>query len=248
MINCQLLLLVIAAATTTDAPPASISHRAEAAFGRLDYTEAVSLYREALSPQHEMAWLEFNLGTSALADNQFGQGLLHLRRAQVLAPRSEGVRHNLNVARERRQDVLDERETSLLTRWMASSVGRLTPTERRLAWGLSLALAAAAAGALRRKIAWVAWLLSAPLFALNIALPTAIFILERELDRAAVVVADELVVRASTHPDSLVRFRLHAGAEVEVRDALEDWVRVRLDPRRDGWTHRQGLCRVLLKS
>ena len=51
----------------------------------------------------------------------------------------------------------------------------------------------------------------------------------------AVVVPQEIEARTGPDPEAVVRFKLHAGTEVEVRDQRQDWLRIALPDGQQGW-------------
>ena len=58
-----------------------------------------------------------------------------------------------------------------------------------------------------------------------------------ELDptRVAVVLPREIDARAADQEESVVRFKLHAGSEVLVRDERGGWLRIALPDGEQGW-------------
>jgi len=54
-------------------------------------------------------------------------------------------------------------------------------------------------------------------------------------ERIAVVVPSEVEVRTGPGADALVRFKLHAGSEVAVREQREGWARIELPDGKQGW-------------
>jgi hypothetical protein len=53
--------------------------------------------------------------------------------------------------------------------------------------------------------------------------------------RVAVVVPREVDARSGLHQDTVVRFKLHAGSEVRVREEREGWLRIVLPTGDQGW-------------
>jgi SH3-like domain-containing protein len=53
--------------------------------------------------------------------------------------------------------------------------------------------------------------------------------------RVAVVVPREIDARAANQGDSVVRFKLHAGSEVMLREQQGDWLRIALPSGEQAW-------------
>ncbi len=64
---------------------------------------------------------------------------------------------------------------------------------------------------------------------------TSLVMHELEPTRVAVVLPREIEARAGNQKESVVRFKLHAGSEVLVRDQSEGWLRIALPSGEQGW-------------
>lgn len=92
-----LLLLMASPALAGGAVPAEFS-RANEAYARGDYQQAVGLY-EALAAQDAPAALYYNLGNAYFKSGRIGKAVLNYERARRRAPRDGDVRHNLRHLR-----------------------------------------------------------------------------------------------------------------------------------------------------
>ncbi|MGB6994831.1 MAG: SH3 domain-containing protein, partial [Thermoanaerobaculia bacterium] len=57
--------------------------------------------------------------------------------------------------------------------------------------------------------------------------------------QVAVVVPQEIEARTAPDPDSVVRFKLHAGTEVQVKDRRPGWLRIVLPDGQQGWVEEE---------
>jgi SH3-like domain-containing protein len=57
--------------------------------------------------------------------------------------------------------------------------------------------------------------------------------------RIAVVVPQEVDAFTGPGDDAVVRFKLHAGSEVRVKDERDDWLRIALPDGQQGWIEHQ---------
>ena len=53
--------------------------------------------------------------------------------------------------------------------------------------------------------------------------------------QVAVILPQEISAHTAPDPESVVRFKLHAGTELRVEDQREGWLRVRLPDGQQGW-------------
>ncbi len=264
MVSCFLLLLLIqggtAAAPTERAPgetaaepalgeasaapaapqgafdPAGLFVRAAAAYDEGDYAAAAELYRRLLDGGLVDGRLDYNLGNAYLRSGQLGRAIAAYRAGRRLRPRDQDLAANLAFARRSTRDAIAPPEPSAVattlffwhyalsareTEWLLLAVNLLF-------WG------ACAASLSRRRSAawrWLAGLLLVPL----LGLAASLAVHRWAPTRVAVVVPQEIEARTAPDPEALVRFKLHAGTEVRVRDQRRGWLRIALPDGQQAW-------------
>ena len=208
-----------------------------AAYDGGDYGQASQHFQALLQAGYDSGWIYYNLGNSLLRQGALGSAVAAYRQSASRLPRQADVQANLAYARQRSIDGalppevasgwrrlffwhfgLNQQELLGLTASLNLAFWGLLAWRRRKrdahegallgSWALGLALLAVASAA-----AWHAWL---PL-------------------QVAVVVPPEIEVYSGTDRGTVVRFRLHAGTEIWVRDAHADWLRVQLADGKEGW-------------
>lgn len=215
--------------------------RANTAYINGDYHRAVVLYEEILSRGLSSVKLYYNLANSYFKEDRLGKAILFYRRALRLAPGSEDIRYNLQVAEARTKDKIERIPEFFLTKW----VRVIRHTMGCTAWSLlSLAVLACGLGLFLlyllasrltlRKAGFYGTLLAFVLFVV-----TSWFALgdRREMldDTQAVVMSTSTAVKSSPDKSATDLFVLHEGTLVEVSNRLDGWSEVTIADGKKGW-------------
>lgn len=204
-----------------------------------EYQRAIELYHGLVREIPGNGYLHYNLGNAYLRNGELGRAIAAFRRARALLPRDEEVRANLEFARKSAKDAIAPPEPSQVATTLFFWHYELAREElaaiallcNLLFWsGLGLLLVV-------RRWEPLRWLLIALLLPL-LAAGGSLAVRTLAPQRVAVVVPQE--VDAFTGPDaeSVVRFKLHAGTELEIRDTRDGWVRIALPDGQQGWLQR----------
>lgn len=229
-------LVVAPAPDLSPANAAEVFVAANAAYEQGDYDSAIRDYRVLIEMEVAGGQVHYNLGNAYLRNGELGQAVAELRRSRNLLPRNEDIRANLSFARESTKDAITPPEPSPVLSTVLFWHYRLSRAElASLAVALSLIFWALALVRLfRRESEILSWLLVGVFVVLLGTLgslvghqffsPTVAVVLPQEID-------------AFTAPDtgSVVRFKLHAGTELRVRDEREGWLRISLPDQQQGW-------------
>ncbi|MDP6977174.1 MAG: hypothetical protein QF570_01055 [Myxococcota bacterium] len=191
--------------------------------------------------------LHANLGNAALQAEHLGAAVLAYRRALLLDPDHDRASQNLEHVRGLTPDWVPRPETQSVFGSFFDWHRTMSPSERKLLAALAFALAALllAAGIASNSVAarnasllpGLVWIV---LLASMVADPSA------AAQEQGVVVGRELIVRAADSVHSPARFSrpLPIGAEVDILEARETWLRVALANGREGWVRASGVERV----
>ena len=217
---------------------AAVLIRANGAYEEGRFAQAVSLYEQVRSGGVDNGLLHYNLGNAYLRNGQLGLAIASYLRSQRLLPRNEDVAANLQFARNSTRDALTPPQPTPAMRTLFFWHFALSRPElvqvfvvvNLALWGLlSLRLfrPRLAAESLR-------WLIGA---ALLVAMLTGGSLLTHWLrpQRVAVVVPPEVDAHSELDTGSVVRFKLHAGTEVQALETRDGWVRVGLPDGEQGW-------------
>ena len=244
---CVLLLLLSCPRPLRAADLERLWQQAHAAYDAGDYPRATAAYRQILRVRPDAGWVLFNLGNSLLRDGDLGPAVAAYRQSAARLPRQADVQANLAYARQRGLDAASVPETAAVWRriffWHfgmnSSELLVLTGLSNLLFWGLLAWRRLRRVGEAVRLGSWVAG-------AALLALGASTLLRRLHPEQVAVVVPAEIEVYSGTDRATVVRFRLHAGTEMWVRDVHEGWVRVQLGDDKEGWVAATDVVRVEL--
>jgi tetratricopeptide (TPR) repeat protein len=238
------LLLLAALGATGDAraaaaplapDPTEVWVQAGAALKAGDAALAAERYRSLLDAGVVSGELYYNLGNALLRSGKLGAAIAAYRQSQRELPRDQDVRTNLAFARHQAKDAVAPPEPSAaletLFFWhygLSRHELLVSAAAVNLLFWLLLALTRRHAS---EGLRWASLALGCLLacvvgsFATRTLAPR----------RLAVVQSEEAAVHAGIGADSLVRFRLHEGAEATVLASESGWIRIALSDGNQGW-------------
>lgn len=216
--------------------PSEVFVRSNDAYEAGDHETAIDGYRSLLELQPRSGRLFYNLGNAYLRQGELGQAVAAFRHATKLRPRDQDIRANLEFARKSTRDAISPPSpspvlstiffwhfslgsTELVTACIVVNLLFWTVAAVRLFWRPSTTLN------------WLLFVLLIPLAALT----GSVFVHEVFPQSIAVVLPQEIDAHSGPSSDSVIRFKLHAGTEIEVRDRQEGWLRVELPDGQQGW-------------
>lgn len=108
------------------ASAASIAQRADSAYNKEDYVEAIKLYSDAISQDGVSSTIYYNLGNAYYRDHQLGKAIIYYERALALDPSNADARTNLNFVRTKIEDAPED-DSSFLTNLHHSISSAMSP-------------------------------------------------------------------------------------------------------------------------
>ena len=216
--------------------PGEIFVNANTAYEAGEHARAVRLYLRLLDEGFDNGRLRYNLGNAYLRNGELGRAVASYRAGHLLLPRNEDVKANLTFARKSAKDALSPPEPSPVLSTLFFWHYGLSPTETTstllvvnlLFWGLWVV----------RIFRWdselLRWLLIL-LLVLLVATGASLMAPRLLPAQVAVILPQEISAHTAPYPESVVRFKLHAGTELRVEDQREGWLRVRLPDGQQGW-------------
>lgn len=216
--------------------PEEILVAANTAYGNSEYERAAELYEQLINDGADNGHLYYNLGNAYLRAGHVGRAIAAYRAGQHRMPRNQDLAANLAFARSLTKDALAPAEVSPVLRtlfaWHYGTSMRelltVTLVVNLLFWGTLAALL------FRRESEILRWaVVGLFLILLSVGLSAAVRIVAPR--RIAVVQAPEIEVRSGTNRDTVVRFKLHEGAEANVLDLDGEWARISLPNGEQGW-------------
>lgn len=209
---------------------------ANTAYEQGDFAAAVRDYQELIDREVTQGRVYFNLGNAYLRNGELGHAVAGFRRARNLRPRDEDILANLTFARESTRDAIAPPEPSPVLSTLLFWHYRLSLAELAMMAVLlnTVFWALAIVRLFRRESEILSWMLMALLVVL--LLTAGSLIGHRFFTQpVAVVVPQEIEAFTAPDTDSVVRFKLHAGTELRVKDEREGWLRIVLPDDQQGW-------------
>lgn len=197
------------------------------------FATAAAVYDKILHSGAVSPALWFNFGNAEYKLGHAGRAIAAYRRAELLAPRDDGVRANLDFVRKQVAG------PTLHASWWQDWLGTLTLNEWAVlaagAFWLTLILFAAK----QLRPAWRSRLrgLTAGLAVVTILLCAGLgaAVAVHFSQQTAVVIAAEATARSGPFTDAQDAFKVHDGAELAVLHRRENWFQVSGGAGRIGW-------------
>lgn len=206
-----------------------------------DFVKAIETYEAILEQGLESKAVYYNLGNAYYRQNQLGKAILNYERAQIKAPKDTDIKHNLRIARQQLQDDIEVLPAFFLTRWWHNARMGLSAS----GWGVLalLLLWLGIAGLIvwillptrrHKKLGFVLGIILLVLFILPLRLAMSRANFEKNT-ASAIIIAPEVILRAGPDDESTTVLELHQGTKVFLLDQIDDWYRVTLANREEGW-------------
>jgi tetratricopeptide (TPR) repeat protein len=235
----------VATALTGTTDPGELFVNAGTAYEAGDHERAVTLYTSLLDQGIENGTIYYNLGNAYLRNGELGRAIAAYRNSQSFQPRNQDLQANLDFARKTAKDAIQPPQPSALVATLFFWHYQLSLSElvwtviivNLMLWSiLVLRLYRRASEALRWTFFALLLLLLATggSLAVHTLFPAQI----------AVVVPQEVEALTGPSDDAVVRFKLHAGSEVRVKDQRDGWLRIALPDGQQGWVNQQYLAVV----
>ncbi len=209
--------------------------RANDAYEGGRFEQAVELFQSLVDAGYGDRAVHYNLGNARLRNGELGGAIAAYRRSLDDAPNDPEARANLDFARGQTADQLAPPGPTPLARTLFFWHYGFSRRGLQLVGGAAMIVLCAALGyGLFRGSEWTRWV------AITAAVPLAaavgsLVISEAAPGEVAVVTAPEVEAYSGTDRASVVRFRLHDGAELVVLETREEWVRIALPEGDQGW-------------
>jgi len=230
------LMALCLSAANTQRDPITLFVQANDAYENGKYDRARSLYETLLESGHESGPIFYNLGNARLRTGDLGGAIAAYLSSQSVMPRSEDVRANLAFARQSTKDAIEPHQSAAVVRTL-------------FFWHFGLSKKELLQGAfIVNLLFWMflAWRFARPqselprwaamvTFAVLVALGASAALRLAAPRRVAVVSPEEISVHAGIGRDAVVRFKLHAGTEMQWLETRDEWLRVELPDGKQGW-------------
>lgn len=192
----------------------------------------------------------YNLGNCYFKLGMLGKAILSYRLAERYLPRDQDLQTNLAYAREMTRDKIESRQLTSFLDEFCFWYSKLNMKElllvflaaNAICWGLALARLW-----LQRDYLRYLFLAALSLTAV-LGVSLGIKAYQSNFSADAVVITQEVAVRAGIGAGSTALFQLHDGVECRIIQEEHDWVKLQLADGKRGWAESRWLGRCRLQS
>ncbi len=208
-------------------------YSAHQAYDNAEYTKAIEIYNQEQDIDASGS-AHYNLGNFFFKNNKLGEAIFHYKKAQELLPRDPNVEFNLQYARGKVTDKIENTRNGF---WKNISLRRFVNAKEGLFllaivslifWLICIVM-------LYKKNEFFYWGHKISLVALLLLL---IVVSKDHLSQNefGVVSTSQEKVYSAIGKDNVVLFTLHEGAEYFIKDRVgKEWIQIELADSKRGW-------------
>lgn len=207
---------------------------ANKAYMAQQFGRAASLYDSLLSEGYEYEELYYNAGNAHYKLGHIGSAILNFERALKLNPGNESAAHNLELARARTVDQLEQQPELFISKWLKDLYrSRNAAQWRRVAlWWIWIAFGFGAIFVLlqmkwAKQLGFFGGILAAVLSVSALGLSLARQATDKGRGMAIVMTPAAYIKEAPDGQTDLLI--LHEGSKLEILDEIGGWRKVRID-------------------
>lgn len=208
-----------------------------------EYAKAIEQYNIILDNGYNSASLHFNLANSYYKIDEIGQAILHYEKAKKLDPTDEDIEFNLNIAKLKTVDKIDQVPEFYLMKVWKEIVGSMDSN----AWSyvsivlffvfvLSMAIFIFSMSSVIKKAFFALGIL---FLAMSITLSIASYqrlTIELE-ENTAIITVPSVYVKSAPSDSSTDLLILHEGTKINILAKDGDWRKFKLTDGTEGWLH-----------
>lgn len=214
---------------------------ADSAYMNNDYATAIQLY-ESLLENEEAAEIYYNLGNSYYKSDDIARAILNYERALLLKPGNSDIRANLEIARSKTVDKVEEVPDIFFVAWIKSLINSAS-VDVWAKWGIAffiLFIVGLYFFIFSNKIALKKSGFICALVFLLFTVCTNIFAFYQKstlINRnTAIIISPSVTVRSTPNESGTSLFILHEGRKVSVKDnSMKNWKEISLEDGKIGW-------------
>jgi len=225
-------------------------NKANDAYAREMYAEAIELYEQIMAVGYESAELYFNLGNAYFKQSDFPSAILYFEKAKKLKPNDEDINFNLKVANTKIVDKIEPIPELFLRQWWRAVCNLFSAD----AWA-SISVACIilffivigfylfSKLMVIRKTAFYIGVIF--LFFTSFTLLVAYQkynLLTRQQE--AIVFTPTITIKSSPNPNSVDLFVLHEGSKVKIIERVGEWSEIKIANGSVGWLPTEALKKI----
>jgi tetratricopeptide (TPR) repeat protein len=241
------ILHLLTSGVTAENDPAALEDffGANRAYKNDQFQKAVDGYLKLIGNGIENGHIYYNLGNAFYRLGDLGRAILFYERACLLLPRDDDLLFNLSHARNQTVDAIDDSRNAALTDILG--VDSLNVYEAFFAFTIiNISFFIILGFRLYKKPEWSFYL--SIILAIFVGIGGSVLALKWygfAFDDRAVVLSQEIDVRAGPDPGDTTLFKIHEGTIVTYERAEGDWALLHLSEDKRGWAEAKHLERIL---
>ena len=234
------MMSLVADSTKTNALPTLAE--ADSAYIQGDYFTAIGIYESIIENQGVNATLYMNLGNCWLKRDEVAKAILCYERAYLIDPSDPDVKFNLELARTKTVDKVNQVNQLFIVVWFKKLLAVLDVNGWAIMTVILFAAAILFTGVLlfskKRALRKISFSFS--VFFLLLSILSFIFattqmgnLTERD---TAIIMSPSVTVKSTPTSAGTDLFIIHEGRKVKILDSsMKEWVEIRLEDGNTGW-------------
>jgi len=210
-------------------------------YGNGEYELAIEDYRTVIDNGYESFELFYNLGNAYFRINQIGKSILYYEKAKKLEPDDEDVIQNLNIAKLRTIDKIEEIDSFFVYEILSGisnslGLGIWTFLSLLFVWlslviGVLFVMTKSASG---KKSLFLVTLIGVIITVFSYYFASVSYG-EKTDDSGAILMQASVYVKSSPDNSGTDLFILHEGAKLRISDLKNGWANIKLSNGKTGW-------------
>lgn len=236
------ILMLIPCAAVAQVDAVGNKEVGDSAYAKGDYLAAIEAYQAILADNCISPEIYYNLGNAYYKTSEIGKAILNYERALLLDPSDEDIRFNLELARSKAVDKVDDGFKLFLTEWIetlvnVASLGTWAVIAIVTFVVMLIALLLLFFGksiALRKVSMWCSIvMLIITLFSNYAAMSHYSKLTSKEM---AIIMSPTVTAKSTPDNSGTNLFEIHEGRKVKVcDDSMKEWKEIELEDGTVGW-------------
>ncbi len=242
-----LLFLPSVVKAETNKSMAEVFFEANSACKNEQFQKAADGYLHLIENGIENGHIYYNLGNAYFRLGAFGRAILSYERARLWIPRDSDLAFNLSHARDQARDAVSDSQSFSINDILGLDSINFYETFFVFTI-LNVFFFGILCIRLFKKAEWTYYL--SIFLAIFVTIGASVFALKWHSvagDDRAVVLAEEVNVRAGPDSEDTVLFKIHEGSIVHYERSESDWVLLRLSKDKRGWAESTQLEQIVKK-
>ncbi|MFD1062789.1 tetratricopeptide repeat protein [Winogradskyella litorisediminis] len=236
-----IILLIALSSVFSNAQNDALFNEANKLYNQGNYNEAIEKYETILKSNKHSAAVYFNLANSHYKLNNIAPSIYYFEKAKMLSPNDKDIKNNLVFAENMTVDAIDKvpevgfsRIFKNLINTFSADTWSMLSIVGVVLFVLLFLLYHFTQVTSQKRVSFVLSILSIAFGLFSIIMAFQKNNLESK-NNPAVVFAQESRIKADPNKTSEEVFRLHEGTKVQVLETYEDWYKIEIADKTQGW-------------